>query len=78
MKERMPKTDNHCWQVLEEEGRKSQQMWLWKLRTLGKVGVNEVSTGTQRQKNGIGWPEEFQARKEIWEDKNMRKIAGTI
>lgn len=53
-------------------------MWLWKLRTLGKVGVNEVSTGTQRQKDGVGWPEEFLHGKEIWEDKNMRKIAGTI
>lgn len=53
-------------------------MWLWKLGTLGRVGVNEVSAGTQRLKDGVGWPKEFLHRKEIWEAKNVRKIAGKI
>lgn len=51
-------------------------MWLWKLGTLGKVGVSGVPAGTQRGKDGVGWPEEFPRGKEIWEDKNVRKIAG--
>jgi len=51
-------------------------VWLWKLRTLGKVGVNDVSAGTQRGKDGVGWPEGLPCGKEMWEDKNVRKIAG--
>lgn len=53
-------------------------MWLWNLRTLGKVGMNDVFTGTQRGKDWVAWPEEFPHGKEIWEDKTARKIAGKI
>lgn len=47
-------------------------MWLWKLGTLGKVGVNDMSTGNQRGKDGAGWSEDY-PRGKFWEDKNMIK-----
>lgn len=47
-------------------------------RNPGKVAVNDASAGTQRGNDWVGWPEEFPHGKEIWEDKNVRKIAGKI
>lgn len=40
--------------------------------TLGKIGVNVMSTGNQIGKDGAGWSEDFPCGK-IWEDKNTTK-----